>query len=312
MPGFAPANYIAGPAVITFDSYTYFTKGDIQVRALLETFDVRTSLHGKIDERLKSRAYEIRFTPCGEVETVAKYFPYGAAQIGASIFAASDKTVQIDTLAGQRWTFSRCAINKMPGLRLSAGDTAYTEMSILCLLKTSTEPTTDAAFAAVAAQAFSHAEFDETKITSPGYTAAWGTSPYDVMESVDGFTFEVNMGLRMDNVDRYGLVNVRLTSLEPSVRFTPAGLTESQWDALVIPDGASAVVPGQSLAKAGTDLVISKGAGYLKLTIADAGIKDHALAFGEAPRLGELTFSNKRTWTAGVANEPFVVEIQSA
>ena len=312
MAGFNPVNYIAGPAIITFDSQVYYSQGDVMVKSRLETWNVNTSMHGQIDERLKSRAYEISFTPAGEIEGLTKYFPYAVGNIGASIFSASDKALTIQTLAGQLYTFSRAAMIKMPSLTMGAGKTAFGDMTFLALLKTSTEATDAAAFLAIAATAFADTAFDETKITSPGYTAAYGTSPYAAMESVDGFTVEIGMGIKYDSVDRYGIVNARLTSLTASARFTPVGLTEAEWETLVLPDGATAVLPGQSLSKAGTDLVISKASTYLKCTIFKAGIKDHGLTFGEGPRLGELVFTSKRTWTAGVANPLFTIEVQSA
>ena len=120
------------------------------------------------------------------------------------------------------------------------------------------------------------------------------------------------MGIKLDSVDRYGVIGARLTSLEPTARFTPVGLTEAQWDTLVNPDGAGAIVPGMRLGNAGTSLVISKGAGNLKVTIPKAGISDHGLAYGDAPRVGELLFTSNRGFTGGVADAVYTVEIQSA
>jgi hypothetical protein len=309
---FDPTKYIAGPAIITFDSQTYYSQGDIAVKSRLETWNVNTSMHGQIDERLKSRAYEISFVPAGEIEALTKYYPYAVGDIGKSIFATSDKALTIQTLAGQLYTFSRAAMIKMPALNLSTGKTAFGDMTFLALLKTSTAPTDAAAFLTIGAQAFANTSFDESKITTPGYTAAYGLSPYAAMESVDGFAVEIGMGIKYDYVDRFGIINARLTSLTASAKFTPIGLTEAEWESLVLPDGATAVLPGESLAKSNTDLVISKGVGFLKVTINKAGIKEHALSFGEAPRLGELTFTAKRTWTAGAANALFTIEEQSA
>ena len=309
---FDPTTLIAGPAIVTHDSQVYYSQGDITVQAQLQSWDVNTSMHGPIDKRLKSRAYDISFTPAGECEAFDKYFPYAATDIGAGVFAASDKDLVIQTLSGQKYTFMRAAMIKMPGLNLGTGATALTDMTFRALLDSSIEPTADDAFVKLEATAFSDATFDETKILSPGYTAAFGTDPYDEIESLDGFRIELALSFKEHNVDRYGLVQMHLTGIQATARFTPAGLTEAQWDAMVIPDGANAVIPGQSLAKAGTDLIISKGAGYPQVTISDAGIEGHGLAFGEAQRFSELTFINKWTWTAGALNAPFTVEIQAA
>ncbi len=181
-------------------------------------------------------------------------------------------------------------------------------MAITVLLKTSVEPVTPEAFLALSVSAFADITFDETKFLSPGYTAAYGAG-YPTIESAAGFRFKLAIELKNDYVDRYGLVAMRLASIEASARFTPTGLTEAEWLALVIPDGADAVIPGQSLAKSNTNLVISAGASNPKVTIYKAGIKDTPLAFGDAHRLGELTWTAKRTWTAGVADPLYLVEI---
>src|ERR1035437_9578876 len=107
---FVPANFIAGPAIVTFDAQTFSTKNDITVKVARETFKVNSSRHGQIDERLKSYALEISFDPVGEVEALANYFPSGLADIGASICPAVDKPLVIQTLAGQAYTFARAAL----------------------------------------------------------------------------------------------------------------------------------------------------------------------------------------------------------
>lgn len=310
MAGFNPATFIAGPAIVTYDSGVYYTKGGVTVRPRKETWNPTADMHGNLGERLKSRAYEISFTPV-EAENLDKLYPYAVAAIGANIFPAEDAALTIQTLAGQLYTFTRAAMIKMPNLKLSANDQPFGEVTFLALLATSVAPTTDAAFLSIAGSAFSDTNFDETLVMSPGYTAAFGTSPYAAIESVDGFTVEINLGIKYDYVDNYGLIAARLTTIDVQARFVPTGLTEAQWSTLVAIDGASAVVPGASIGSAATSLIISKGAGYLSVTIPYAGIKEESLAFGEPPRLGELVFVSKRKFTTGVGAEPFTVEIES-
>ena len=56
MSGFAPVTYIAGPAIVTQGGQSWYSEGDIAVKDLMETWAVKTSAHGTIDERLKSQA----------------------------------------------------------------------------------------------------------------------------------------------------------------------------------------------------------------------------------------------------------------
>lgn len=301
---FNPATFIAGPCTISFDSTIFNSKGDVAVKITPETFDVNASLHGLIDKRQKSLSAEVSFTPVGEVESLPKYFPYAVADVGKSIFAATDKPLIIQSIDGRKYTFARAALIKMPQLKLAATDTIFGEMTFLCLRKSTVDPVTVDAFLKVEASAFADATFDETKITSPGYVAAYGLTPYNAMESLNGFTVDIAMDIIRDNVDCFGCVGARLKSLSASAKFTPIGLTEADFVSLLALDNTLAIIPGQSVAKAGTDLVITGGATPLaiSITIHKAGIVNAGLAFGEAPRLGELEFVTKRTWTAGVAN----------
>jgi hypothetical protein len=267
-------------------------------------------MHGLIDRRQKSLSAEVSFTPVGQIENISKYFPYAVGDIGKSIFAASDKSLVIHTLAGIKYTYARAALIKMPTLKCAATDTFFGDMTFLCILKSNVDPATADAFLNVETTAFSDATFDETKISSPGYTAAYGASPYDALEALDGFAVEISMEIIRDYVDRYGIVAARLKSLAASAKFTPVGLTEAQWATLMALDGASAIIPGQSVAKADTDLIITGGADpAVSLTIHNAGINAAALAFGDAARLGELEFASKRTWTAGAANPLFTFTV---
>jgi len=308
---FTPATFIAGPAIVTFDGQTYTTKGDISVKIARETFDVVSSRHGKIDQRVKSYAIEVSFQPVGQIEDLDKYFPYDVDDIGKSIFPAVDLPLTINTIAGQEYTYPRAAMIKSPTLKLAATDTMFGEMTFLCILKSATDFVTAGSLQAIAAEEFADTTFDQTKVGTPGYTAAYGTTPYAAMESLDGFTVEIGMEIIRDYVDRFGIVGARLKSLNASARFTPVGLTEAQWHTLVNLDGATIPIPGQSVAKADTDLVITGGTTPLaiSITLHKAGIVNAGLAFGDAPRLQELEFACKRTWTAGVANPLFTFAI---
>ncbi|MFA7335073.1 MAG: hypothetical protein WC130_12395, partial [Kiritimatiellia bacterium] len=75
---------------------------------------------------------------------------------------------------------------------------------------------------------------------------------------------------------------------------------------LVALDGANVVIPGQSVAKSDTDLVITGGSSpAVSITLHKAGILNSGLAFGDAPRLQELEFVCKRTWSSGTADPLF-------
>ncbi len=301
---FTPANFIAGPAIVTYDTNIIYSKDDIAVNCKPETWDVITSRYGKIDTRAKSLSAEISLTPCGQIQNLTNFFPYAFADIGKKIFPAVDVPLVIHSIDGTKYTFARAALIKMPPLKLAATDTFFGGMTYLCIRKSAADPAAADSFVKVESAAFTDTTFDETKIASPGYTAAYGAAPYAAMESLDGFMIDIGMDIIRDNVDRFGIVGARLKSLTASAKFTPIGLTEAEWATLVALDGASTILPGQSFGKAGTDLVITGGTTPLAIscTIHKCGIVNSGLNFGDKPRMTELEFTPKATWTAGAAN----------
>ncbi len=122
---------IAGPAIVTLASYSFYTESGIMLTPERESFDVSSDADGKIDTRHKSLLNMIELTPVGEIESMAKYFPYGAAQVGKSIFGTANAPLVIVTKfggaanTGQTRTFPRGAIFKPPQLRLSTQKTLF-------------------------------------------------------------------------------------------------------------------------------------------------------------------------------------------
>ncbi|HTH49135.1 MAG TPA: hypothetical protein VMB21_16585 [Candidatus Limnocylindria bacterium] len=295
---------ITGPAIVKYDGHSFYTKGGLKASLKRNTFNVETDAHGQTDERLKSQMWEVSFTPVGQVAAAADLAPYfpTLAGIGKSIFGDADTALVIHTLAGQTITFPRAALSKPPPLRLKATDTLFGDMTFTCIGKSATEPTDAAVQRVLATTAFADTTFDGDAISTARYTAAFGDAPYDAMLSADGFELTIEMKLASPvEVDAYGIVDIALEGITASAKFAPANLTEAQLDTLLAFQGADAVLPGQSLAKAGTDLVISSDA--LVLTLHKAGPKDSEYEFktGEH-RFKGVMFGSRRSWTTGVAD----------
>lgn len=301
---FDELDHIAGPAIVTFDSQTWYTEGDISVDIQQAEWEPQSSRFGNLGPRIKSLPVgRVSFKPDGQVTSgrLAKAFPYGLGDIGKSIFGAADKTLVIHTLGGQIYTFGKAGLSQTPSLVLAADKTVFDgQIGFMCLNKTDTDPTTADAFLDITAGAFTDTSFDETKIITPGYSAAYGTSPYDAMESLDGFRVELPIRISEISVNRFGTVGAYLTGIGPAVcRFAPAGMTEAEWLALVDLDGASVRLPGVAVGSGSTDLVIT-GTG-LVVTLPKCGCNASRLAFGTAKeRLGELVFKTRSVFTAGV------------
>ena len=296
---------IAGPAVVIFNSNTYYTEGDVTVAVKRNTFNVASSIAGQIDTRLQDQLVEISFKPVGALDVVAKYLPYAVTAIGSFLIdQATPKSVVVWGKDGVKTTWGSGFISKLPSFTLSATKPAQGDMALTVFGNPTKALTAADAWNAVASASLADTTFDETKIVTPAYKATWGSTFVDI-ESEDGFSFEVAMSTAVKRVDNYGNVNALLTDLVTTARFKPVGKTLAQiYTAMKLQD-TSAIVPGASLATA-DDLVIS--ASPYSFTLAKAGIAASAENYGvSALRHGELLFVNKKTWTSGTINAPFTV-----
>jgi hypothetical protein len=312
---------IQGPAIIIHDGYSFYTKGEIRSRDVTEAFFVETDMDGEVDERFGGRIMEHSFTPVGEIEQLSKYFPFGPSSIGKDVTGtvAAPKSVVIHTKfggaadTGQTITYPRGGITKLAPLRLKPKETLFGEMTITTLSKSNVAPSDAAYFRTIADAVFNDVAYDETKIVTDFYRAAYGAAPYDVMGSKTGFELDIQAKIEPIPYDDIGTGGLILKSLTAVATFLPNNLTQPQIDTLLKRQGAAPVYVGQSFAKANTDLVIT-GSGNsgltLTATILKAGPKMAEEVYGLAKhRHGTLAFTSKRTWTAGVANQLFTLAV---
>lgn len=304
-------NIIIGPAIVTWNGKSYYSKAGITAEFKRDTFTIETDFDGTIDERMKTQMTEVSFQPDGQISNLSKYFPYAATDIGKSIFGATVLPLVIQTKfggagnTGQTITYPRAALSKLPQLRLRPTDTLFGDMTFTCLGVPSVQPNTANVWQAIADAAFADATFDETAIITDTYSAAYGGSPYNTMGSMAGFEVNITAGTETITADDFGIVDMVLKSLTATAKFAPSNLTEAQVYALLANQGSGYVFPGQSLAKSNTDLVIS-GSGNathtLTVTIKNAGPKQGGFLYSTSKhRFEAVEFTSKRVWTSGAA-----------
>ena len=310
---------ITGPAIITWNGKSYYSKAGIKAEFKRDTFKIETDFDGQIDERAKTQLTEISFQPDGQISNLNKYFPYSVAQIGSSIFGATALPLVIQTKfggasnTGQTITYPRAALSKLPQLRLKPTDTLFGEMTFTCLGAPSVQPTTTTAWQTIADAAFADTTFDETAIITDTYTAAYGSSPYNAIGSMAGFEIDIAMATENILADDFGIVDMILKQLTATAKFAPSSLTEAQLYTLLANQNSGYVYPGQSLAKNNTNLVITgsgNAAHTLTVTINNAGPKQAGFMYSTGKhRFDAIEFTSKRTWASGVANALFTLNL---
>lgn len=294
---------IVGPAVVQFNGMTFYTEGDITEKITRETNPRSLALFGKVDETLKLQFSEISFTPAGQLKTLSKYYPVTHASIGKSLLGSTDTPVVIWTLAGKKITWANGCLVKCPALRLDTGKDAFGDMTLRCISKKATELTDPAAFSAITAAALADATYDPATVRRARYTWSWGTA-YAAQQHEAGIEIDVALSVENKVIANFGIVDIYLKEIVATAKLIPAGLSEADLDLILGLQDAAAVLPGQSLAKAGNDLVVTDGTNTF--TLHKAGPKMGERKYGDVTsRLGQLEFMSQVGFTAGVVQPVF-------
>lgn len=312
MAGIDRTTIIAGPALVTYDSQSFWSKGDVIVKPVFKRFPIETAHFGKVDERFSDRRYEITFEPAGQFSDAlaAVLWPYASLAIGSSIFGATDKALVVHGRDGKKITFHNTALTQMPGIRRAVDKTITAGLKFTALIAKSKDPTDAAAYFTQATASYpGDTGFSASDIFTLPATAAWGgSSPWSSFSSRDGWEVSFSLKLFEKTADGYGTFDMMLQGLDVSLKGTPMGPAVS--DILTALKTAQAL--GSSLA--GTnDFVISGGAtGAPVFTLANAALVDADLGWGGSrDRIGTCEWIATRTVTAGAADPLFTIEEQA-
>ena len=306
---------IQGPAVVEYDGAFHFSNGGVSITLDTATNNTPSDIGGELGKTLKSRANKISVPLVGERKNFTKLYPYTGAAIGKRIFnpaGAANKPIKIHTWEDQQTiTFARGALTKAPGMSAGPNKTLWSSAVEFSALGDSTKAPTAVDFwrtIGAFANGFTYPTPDETTITKDIYHAALGAlaAPYSAMTALTGFDIEIAYAFKTIEADEVGIAEMTLESIIPTVKFVPANLTQAQVDTLLRTQGASALLPGQSIGVKGQSLVIASD--NLSISLANMGAESFAETYkGGEHRLKELTFSGKVTWTAATLDTIFTL-----
>jgi len=312
------SSILRGPAIVTFDSQKFYTKGDIKVDINLDTFEVESSAYGKVTERTTQRMAKVSFVPVGEWEATGTLFPYRNMTIGSSIFTGTDKPLVVHTLDGKTITFKAAAVTKCPDMIFSANKTRFGEVEFTCIGSDNTAWTVTDSLVAVASSAFADTTFDPANVKTEPIFVQWGTaSPWggalagDGFHTAEGVVISHNVSFNEINIDSEGLVDMMLSKISVTAKARPVGATiTGAFVAITEADVITALkiqgsgnLRGKDLA--GSDFIVKLAAdNSIVFRLKGAALNDAGYEFGPASlRLGELTWSATRTLSAGVVQD---------
>lgn len=324
---------ITGPCLLTWNSVTIFTKGDVKVEVTRNLFDIMTDQHGLADQRTKSAVIRITFTPCGRATELAALINYITGKSpGQSLVpqgTGNEKSLVIQPLtnaggASKIWTFLRTGPTSIGATNISATKTMAGQVTFTCLVSTVTANTyfTTASYSTPSSGAID--DFTQANITTLPCRALWAAEPDTLasgdyqFDSVDGWTLDINMKTKEHEREAVGIADVTLSDVTASLSgdiaeaydHTDAVVTELALAQLI---GLGSLRPGQA---GGRKLLtlrtlyddtfgggIDSGADVITLPAAE--VHAQGLAWGaESHRYGTIKFASIPKFTAGVRAAP--------
>ena len=293
-----------GPAVVAWNGQNYYTTGTVTLTPDLKLREMVSAYYGPVDRRVTDKMFTLAFTPFGELTSAAKYFPFGPADIGRLIAPAADTPIVIYTAAGEKITIPAGIVTRPPQLILGTDRGPMGEMQFAGLGDIAAEDAAEDTHYKIETAAIAAHTLNPDKAPTPAYKATLGTGETAVeIDSEEGFTFDLGASVTPRAVNRYGTVNFKLSALNPSVAFTPFGLSESAIMDLWNIQGAGAAKLGASN-KLGRQLVIgpaNDGDKGVTVTFPDCQIQSGSMLFGASdPRHGQYAFTPAVKLAAGV------------
>lgn len=292
-----------GPANVTFGGVTITPRDEVKLDGSFETFEVLTSTLSDGDTRDMDVAFDLSFTPDGQVTAGILSALYGWAGLvqGQSLVhngdGADSNLVIHWQQDGQTMTFPAWAITKPADLEISAVKPPFGEVGITLLGKNNT-PWSDAAKRLVLGTTDFANAANRAQIVTEAAALAWGTtegSPWLDIPTQEGVKVNFELQTEKDETDADGLVDIFLQGIKASVTATPKGKTLAQLTTAAALQGAGAVRGRRSSARSEGDLIASNSGLYFILY--GATLAKFPVGAGRAAknRIGEVNWANTRS-----------------
>jgi hypothetical protein len=268
------------------------------------TFDKETDAYGVVSKSKTDFQIVVEFEPVGEIEDLAKLFPYGNTAMGASIYGGTDKPLVI-TAVDATYTITNAAVTQMPSIRCSANNTAFGTVQFTGLISDDGDPVDLVNYYIQDSGGSIGTAFDPLKIITAPYRATLGAiGPFF---SEGGFEISFDLSLNPVAVDGIGTVDMSLQNLGATITCIPTGIAEDSFDTFF-----DTLDAGADLASSALDISTAT-VGGLNFDCAAVQLIDLQKRFSPTDnRLGQLTLAAKRTFNTGAPVALFTVAAVTA
>ena len=333
---------VRGPALCSYRGGKAFSKEDFEIKTNLETLEIDTSAHGKVDERAINAHVEASFTPEGRwsnalINAIWSDFAnmvkgtslvgYTATHAGSvatitAMNSATDSPFVASAADGEVHTIVAASVNKLPEIFLSAKKTLIGSLGLRGY-RSNAKGWQDAGslYTIGAGGSIVDATFTPEGIVVQPYTAVWGgVAGFTSFDTEDGWTIRFNLTTKEIEVDSQGKIDVTFDKLEVMASCVPVGPSSAQILAACNIQGLSGshgMTRGYSLQNDGSggvvpDLVITGADASTVVTVHAANIKTSGYAFGAVKlRAGEVGWVATRPFTAGAQQPLFALAAAS-
>lgn len=287
-----------GPAIVTWNGITMFTRDDIVARHAPNWAEVQTSMYGEVDKVPTDLVIKIPLRLWGAWENLTVLFPAAVMTpvVGASIFGATDLPLVIHGRNGDTITYHNAHLTRLADLFLGVDSELFaSDVEFTALIKDGGDPEDTDAYYTAGTAAYSDAAFAKTNFKRARWSAAWGTKTgFTAFAAQKGFNISWDMRTKPLPTDGLGTVDMALEGLVGTCRCIPIQPTIAQIEAVM-----QGRAHGALLSAGAADLVLTESGGGT-VTLKAAGALEHGYAFGVEPlRIGEMAWATTRGFTAG-------------
>jgi hypothetical protein len=306
--GIARSQLGRGPAVVTWNGITMWTRDDIIPRHGPVWNPVPTSLYGQIDKTRKDLVIKVPLRLWGAWESLSTLFPSAIMNPtpGTALFGASDLPLVILGRNGDQVTYTNAALTKLADLYLGVDEDLFVaDVEFTALLANSANPEDDYAFYRVQTGiSYADGSFAKTNFKKVRFSGAWGAKTgFTTIVGQKGWRVAWSLDAQPDPVDGLGTVSMFIgpNGLIGNVKCVPIGPTLAQIETQAKLGGVTGVgqAHGALLGANAADLTLA-GSG-ISIVAKNAAIVEHGYAFGTNPlRVGEMAWETTRAFSAGV------------
>lgn len=296
------ANLGRGPALVTWNGATLFTRDDLVAAHSPVWEPVKSSMHGQTTKFRRDLVIKLNLMLFGVWENLSVLFPSALLNpvIGTSLFGTTDLPLVIQARNNDRITYGNAQITKLGDLYLGVDSELWAAaVEFTCLLKNSTEPEAAGAYFVRDTNSYTDAAFAMTNFKKCRWTGAWtGKTGLTSFIGEKGFSIAWDLDLKPQVVDGYGTVDMFVGEggLVAGCKCVPIGPTQAQIDTA---QGATAA-NGTLLSTGAADLTLTGTSASVVLKAAN--LVSSSTVFGQALRVGEAAWETNRSVAAGVAS----------